>query len=143
MLRSEEPSRRLDFSYFTSCQDLKEKISKAELEEAELESEEKILKDREVEAEMQSEELWAKEEMLKKEEEMLKKQEELLRKKLQEAEQKDLGLRMRREFEGELEMRLQGLLMSEEIYHRKNWEELRIIQNCMDKIDDKGTGKKK
>ena len=116
--------------------DLKEKINKAELEEAELEAEETILRDREIEAELQSEELWAKEEMFKKEEEILKKQEETLRKRMQEAEQKELGLRMRREFEGELEMRLQGLLMSEDIWHRKNWDELRLIEDCMEKLDE-------
>ena len=123
--------------------DLKEKIAKAELEETELETEEKLLREREIEAEIQSEELWAKEEIFKKEEELLRKQEETLRKKMLEAEQKDLGLRMRREFEGELEMRLQGLLISEDIWQRKNWDEINDIKDSMEKLDENVNKKEK
>ena len=113
---------------------LQEEISKIKLELAKMEEEEKdldreisALKQRELQAENETDEILAKEEALREEELKLAEKEKELNAKLIEAEEKEAVLKKHKDFEAEIELRLNGLLLSEDVHERKTWEELKFI----------------
>ena len=110
---------------------LRLELESVEASEKRLISRLEAVKQEETAVEGKIDQLIAKDEDIHEEERKTTDKEIQLMQKLKEAEHLENVLKMKRQQEEEIELRLQGLILTHDVYNKRNWEELKIMQECM------------